>query len=192
MFGDLTFQFNFNDNDEKFFDAKQDLPGAFARLPKAMSNAMNQHRPDISLSIVPDAKEPITPGPLPIVVVEFKKCCYHPLGYPLVGCCWTLWGGASLRSIFALVVGSTWLVVVVWGRRRVWLIGASRHDVKPMTLHTFEGTYLWQLKPTTVENSEGRCSCGESWDQCWGCPCLLPFIDVTNTFTGEVQLLKPL
>ena len=91
MFGDSTFQYNFDDesdtdNDEKFFDANQDLPEALARSHKAVSNAMNQHRPDIPLPIVPDAEEPVTSGPSPIVVVESSEAppALRPPAQPLV------------------------------------------------------------------------------------------------------------
>ena len=47
---------------------------------------MNQHRPDIPLPIVPDAEEPVTPGPSPIVVDESLEAppARRPPAKPLV------------------------------------------------------------------------------------------------------------
>ena len=73
MFGESTFQLNFDGDDDsngdkKFFDSNQDLPAALDRSHIAVSSAMDKHWPAIALTIVPDAEEPIPSISLPILV----------------------------------------------------------------------------------------------------------------------------
>jgi hypothetical protein len=59
MFGDLTFQFKFDDDDngnEPIVGSNPDLPEALERSQNAVSQAMDQHLPMIPLPIVPDAE----------------------------------------------------------------------------------------------------------------------------------------
>jgi len=62
MFGDSTFQFRFDDDDdgtEETVAPNQDLPEALERSHQSVSNAMDKHRPANPLPIVPDAEEPV-------------------------------------------------------------------------------------------------------------------------------------
>jgi hypothetical protein len=73
MFGDSTFQFSFDDNDdngEPIVEVNADLPVALARSHNAVSTAMDKHRPSIPLPIVPVAEEPLQPAASSPALVE--------------------------------------------------------------------------------------------------------------------------
>jgi hypothetical protein len=60
MFGDSTFQFAFDEDDEKYIvDLNRNLPEALARSHHAVARAMDQYRPAAPLRIPPPADEPI-------------------------------------------------------------------------------------------------------------------------------------
>jgi hypothetical protein len=68
MFGDSTFQFNFDDDDEAEHDRvvpNNDLPAELARSHHAVEQAMHWHRPPIPLDIIPGGEEPTPPGVFP-------------------------------------------------------------------------------------------------------------------------------
>ena len=72
MFGESTFQFSIDgdddsNGDEQFFDSNHDLPAALDRSHRAVSSAMDQHRPAISLPIVPDAENRFHPPRRPFL-----------------------------------------------------------------------------------------------------------------------------
>jgi hypothetical protein len=69
MFGDSTFQFSFDDEDdnrEPTVKVNADLPVALARS----HNAVDKHRPSIPLPIAPVAEEPLQPAASSPVLVE--------------------------------------------------------------------------------------------------------------------------
>jgi hypothetical protein len=73
MFGDSTFQFDFDENDEQdMVDLNGDLTEALDRSHHAVSRAMDRYRPDIPLVVPPPAAEPLTstqhPPPVPVPV----------------------------------------------------------------------------------------------------------------------------
>jgi hypothetical protein len=73
MFGDSTFQFSFDDEDdnrEPIVEVNADLPVALARSHNAVSTAMDKHRPSIPLPIVPVAEEPLQPAASSPILVE--------------------------------------------------------------------------------------------------------------------------
>jgi hypothetical protein len=58
MFGDSTFQFDFDEDSEKdIVDLNRDLIEALARSHHAVARAMDQYRPDVPLRIPPTADE---------------------------------------------------------------------------------------------------------------------------------------
>jgi hypothetical protein len=73
MFGDSTFQFSFDDEDdngEPIVEVNADLPVALARFHNAVSTAMDKHRPSIPLPIAPVAEEPLQPAASSPILVE--------------------------------------------------------------------------------------------------------------------------
>ena len=87
MFGDSTFQFRFDDeddNDEPLVAANGDLPANLERSHNAVSNAMDKHRPAIPLPIVLEAEEPLKPAQLPILVETVDESPARPPARPIV------------------------------------------------------------------------------------------------------------
>ena len=87
MFGDSTFQFRFDDeddNDEPLVAANGDLPANLERSHNAVSTAMDKHRPAIPLPIVPEAEEPLKPAQLPILVETADESPARPPARPIV------------------------------------------------------------------------------------------------------------
>ena len=87
MFGDSTFQFRFDDDDDDgspLVEENGDLTEALERSHNAVRNAMDKHRPEIPLPIVPEAEEPLVAAPSPIPVNPVDESPARPPARPLV------------------------------------------------------------------------------------------------------------
>jgi hypothetical protein len=82
MFGESTFQFSFDDEDdngEPTVEVNADLPVALARSHNAVSTAMDKHRPSIPLPMAPVAEEPLQTGPSsPLLVETVDEPAFRP------------------------------------------------------------------------------------------------------------------
>jgi hypothetical protein len=81
MFGDSTFQFSFDDDDngKPTAEVNADLPVALAQSHNAVSTAVDKHRPSIPLPTTPVAGEPLQPAPsLPILVETVDEPAFRP------------------------------------------------------------------------------------------------------------------
>jgi hypothetical protein len=77
MFGDSTFQFRFDDDDDSadsVIGTNPDLPEALARSHAAVAHAMDKHLPAIPLPVVPAAEEAASP----ILVETVDEFTLHP------------------------------------------------------------------------------------------------------------------
>jgi hypothetical protein len=74
MFGDSTFQFSFDDDDngEPMVKVNADLSVALAGSHNAVSTAMDKHRPSIPLQIAPVAEESLQPAASPPILVAYS------------------------------------------------------------------------------------------------------------------------
>jgi hypothetical protein len=86
MFGDSTFHFCFDDDDnadDSIIVTNQDLPAALDRSHHAVAQAMAQHPPEIPLPLVPNAKEHAAPLHSPILKETIDDYPGHPLVSPI-------------------------------------------------------------------------------------------------------------
>jgi hypothetical protein len=84
MFGDSTFQFRFDDDDdstESLVGTNPNLPAALERLHHAVTRSMHWHCPVIPLPIIPDAEESSAPCNSSILVETIDE---HTQEQPLV------------------------------------------------------------------------------------------------------------
>jgi transposase InsO family protein len=84
MFGDSTFQFNFDDSDDDQVELNHDLPESLERRHASVTQAMGTHRPVVPLHIVPAAEEPLVPATPPLPVVAFDESTLPPAAVPLI------------------------------------------------------------------------------------------------------------
>jgi hypothetical protein len=61
------------DNDPPLIEENGDLTKALERSHNAVTNAMNKHRPAITLHVAPAAEEPILPAQSPILAETVDK-----------------------------------------------------------------------------------------------------------------------